>query len=68
MKYGVLDRLAHFQMLDNNSLEQLGCNLCIPYSFRVHDNDGTSCTNPEAWCFTSLHPGRSEKQAFALKQ
>ena len=56
------------QVLDDNSLEELGSDTLVPDSLRIHHNDGTSGTNAKTRSFSALDAGRTKKKTLALKQ
>ena len=62
------DHTAIPKVLDHNALEQRGGHPGIPDRIRIHDDDGTASANSQARCLSSLHPIRSEQEAFTLKQ
>jgi hypothetical protein len=55
-------------MLDDNALEQRGCNCAIPHAFRIHDDNRATLADSETRSLSALHTRWAEEQSFALKQ
>ena len=56
------------EMLDDNSLQELGCDAGVPHAFGIHDDDRPAGADTEARGFASLYACRPEEQILALEQ
>ncbi|HZE09898.1 MAG TPA: hypothetical protein VE110_14190 [Gemmatimonadaceae bacterium] len=68
MKYGLVNRDAVPEMLDDDSLEERGGHSIIPDAFGIHDDDRPAAADAEARGLTSFHPVRAEEKALALQK
>jgi len=68
MEYSVFHRSTIFQVLDHNTLEQLGGDVCVPDSFGIHDDNRSVTAYSEAGSLAALHTRRTKEQIFALQQ
>lgn len=68
MKNGLLNRLPTLEVLDDDSLEQRGCDLRIPNAIRIHDDDRPIAAHSEARRLSALHSARAEEQVLSLQE
>lgn len=68
VEYRLLHGIPALQVLNDNSLEQLGSHSAIPYPVRVHDDDWTVGAYSEAGRFAALHAAGAKQQIFALEK
>ena len=58
MKNSLINWLPVLQVLDDDSLQQLGCDLGVPDSIRIHDDDRPVAADAETRSLAALHaPG-----------
>jgi len=68
MKDCLLHHLPVSKMLDDDALEELERDACVPDPLRVHNHYGPACADAEAWRFTTLHSRGSEQKTLTLEQ
>ena len=68
MKDGLLHWPTSFEMLNDDSFEQLGRDTGIPHALRVDHDDGPAGADAQARRFATLHTCRTEEQLFALEE
>ena len=67
MKNRIFDWMPVLQVLNYNSLQELGSDVGVPDSLRVYDHDRSVTAHAEAWCFAALHAPGPEQQILALQ-
>src|SRR4030088_2051743 len=68
VKNRLFDRLPMLQMLDDDSLKQLGSDLGVPGSFRIDDNDRPVGADTEAGRLAALYALGAEEQILTLQK
>ncbi len=68
VKNGLLNWLPILEVLDDDSLEQRGCDLRIPNAIRIHDDDRPIAAHSEARRLSALHTSRAEEQILSLQE
>ena len=68
MKYRFINGLSTLEVLNDDSLEQRGCNLRIPDAFRIHDDDRPVAAHAETRSLAAFHAPWAEEQIFPLQE
>ena len=68
MENRILNRMTVLQVLDYDSLQQLGSDIRVPDSLGVYNHDWPIAAHAEARRFPALHAVGSEQKIFALQQ
>ena len=68
MKDRLINRFSVFEVLDDDSLEQRGCNLGVPDALRIHHDDRSVAAHAKARGLTALSTPRAKEQILALEQ
>lgn len=68
MKDRFLDDFSFFEMLEDDPLQKIRCNSCIPHTFGIYDNDRTTSAHAKTRCFTPLHASRTEEKCLPLEE
>jgi len=68
MKDCLIDYVSVAQVFYDNALEKIRCDLGVPDSFGINDNNRTTRTHAKAWSLATLHAIGTEKKSFALKK
>ncbi len=68
MKNRLFYRPPILQVLDDDSLEQGHCDIGVPDTFWVHDDDRPVAADAKAGSLTPLHTRGSEQQVLTLQQ
>jgi pimeloyl-ACP methyl ester carboxylesterase len=68
VKHGVLDDPAVFEVLDDDSLQQLRRNTRVPDTIGIHDHDGTSRANAQTRRLASFYASWTEQQPRVIEK
>lgn len=68
MKYSLINWFPVLEVLDDNQFQERGCDLGVPDSFRIHDDDRPVATDTKAGGLATLHAPRTKEQIFALEK
>lgn len=68
MEHRLLDYPAAAKMLDDDALEQLGCDSGVPDALRIDHDDGAASADAQTRCLTAFHAVGAEQQVFSLEE
>ena len=68
MKYRFFHNAAALQVLHDDALQQRRGDVCVPDTFRIHDDDRASFADTETRRLPSLDATGSKQEVFALEQ
>jgi len=68
VKDGLVEHAAISQVLDDDPLQQVRSDPCVPDALGIYGDNRPARADTEAWRFRPLYPRRAEEQVFPLEQ